>query len=170
MTEAEPIDAEDLYAAYQLQELAKQFKFGRGASVQVSRRQTRFLYYFVAIELLRDVLIRGNHQTSAKGITNAFHVLLQDTNQAVLQLLLDAAIEVVDDYLRQDSDDSVFKEQEFEGDLNSWFKSETLGKGGERTYRLNSLLTTHKAIFGRSAGSQPSPRTLVNQAMTNAHS
>ena len=169
LTETEPIDAEDLYAAYQLQEIARQFNFGRGASVQQSRRQTRFLYYFVAIELLRDVLIRGNHQTSDKGITKAFHILLQDTNQDILQLILDAAIEIVDDYLRQDSDDSVFKEREFEGDLNSWFKSETLGKGGERTYRLNSLLTTHKAIFGRSAGSQPSPRTLVNEAITNAH-
>ena len=168
LTETEPIDAEDLYAAYQLQEMAKQFNFGRGASVQASRRQTRFLYYFVAIELLRDVLIRGNLQISAKGITKAFCALLRDTNQDVLQSLLDAAIEVVDDYLRYDSDDSVFKEREFEGDLNSWFKSESLGKGGERSYRLNSLLTTHKAIFGRSAGSQPSPRLLVTQAITNA--
>ena len=169
LTETEPIDADDLYAAFQLQELAKQYNFGRGATVLLSRRQTRFLYYFVAIELLRDVLIRGNHQTSARGITKAFRALLRDTNQDVLQLILDAAIEVVDDYLRQDSDDSVFKEREFEGDLNSWFKSETLGKGGEKTYRLNSLLTTHKVIFGRSAGSQPSPRTLVDQAITNVH-
>ena len=169
VTEAEPIDADDLYAAYKLQKLAEQFNFGRGAAIQPSRRQTRFLYYFIAVELLRDVLVRGNHQTSPKGVTEAFHALLQHDNQHALQLLLDAAIEVVDEYLRQESEDSVFKESAFEGDLNAWFKSEALGKGTERTYLLNSLLMTHKAIFGRGARGQYSPRDLVNQAITSTH-
>ena len=170
ITETEPIDADDLYAAYKLQKLAEQFKFGRGSAVRPSRRQTRYLYYFVAIELLQDVLIRGNHQNSPKGVTEAFSILLQDGNQDALQLLLDAAIEVVDEYLNQESDDSVFKERDFEGDLNAWFKLETLGKGGERTYRLNSLLTAHKNFFGRGGRGQSSPRELVNQAISNTDS
>ena len=168
ITETEPIDADDLYAAYQLQMLANKFNFGRGASVLPSRRLTRFLFYYVAIELLRDIVIRGNLESSPKGITGAFHALFQDNNQDALQLLLDAAIEVVDEYLSQESDDSVFKETDFEGDLNAWFKSDALGKGGGKTYRLNSLLATHKAIFGRGVRGQPSPRELVNQALSGA--
>ena len=169
ITETEPINADDMYAAHQLQKLATQFNFGRGRTVQSSRRQTRFLYYFVAMDLLRDVLIRGNHEHSIKGMSKAFCTLLEDANQDALQLMLDAAIDVVDEYLTQESDDSVFKESEFEGDLNAWFKSEALGKGGERTYRLDSLMSAHKIVFGRRSGRTPSPRSLVNQAITNVH-
>ena len=170
LTETEPIGADDLYVAYQLQLLAKRFNFGRGATVLPSRRQTRFLYYFVVIELLRDVLIRGNHEASAESITKAFNVLLNEPNQDALRMMLDAAIEVVDEYLSQESEDSVFKEQEFEGNQNSWFKSEALGKGQERTYRLNSLLMAHKTIFGRRVRGEPSPRSLVDAVITSAMS
>ena len=165
LTETEPIGADDLFAAYRLQKLSEQFNFGRKAS-EPSRRQTRFLYYFIVIELLRDVLIRGNHLHTSQGITEAFLDLLQESNQDALQLLLDAAIEVVDEYLSHESDDSVFKEIEFEGDLNAWIKLEAIGKGTDRTYHLNSLLQAHKAIFGRGIRGQPSPRSLVDQAIT----
>lgn len=167
LTETAPIDADDLFAAYQLQEYAKEFNFGRGATVQPSRRLTRFLYYFVTIELLRDVLIRGNHDASEKALTNAFHALLQEPNRDALQTILDAAIEVIDEYLSEEADDSVFKEEEFEGNLNSWLKSEFLGKGSERTGRLNNLLRAHKAIFGRGGRGQPPPRKVVDDAITS---
>ena len=172
ITETEPINADDLYTAYQLQKLAMQFNFGRGTTVQQSRRQTRFLYYFVAIDLLRDVLIRGNHGSSNKTVTEAFQILLQDVNQDTLQLMLDAAIEVINEYMSQESEDSVFKEEGFADNpnLNDWFKLEYLGKGGEKTYRLNSLLAAHKNIFGRKVRGEPSPRSLIDQAMTNAYS
>ena len=168
ITETEPINADDLYAAFRLQVLAGQFMFGRGAKVQPSRRQTRFLYYFVAIELLRDVLIRSNREYSAKKVTEAFQILLDDSNEEILQLMLDAAIEIVDEYLSPASEDSVFKEGEFEGDLNAWFKAEPLGKGGERTYRLNSLMAAHKTIFGRGIRGEPSPRSLIDQTIASA--
>ena len=172
ITETEPINADDLYTAYRLQELAKQFNFGRGTTVQQSRRQTRFLYYFVAIDLLRDVLIRGNHGSSNKTVTEAFQILLQDANQDTLQLMLDAALEVIDEYMNQESEDSVFKEEGFayNPNLNDWFKLEYLGKGGEKTYRLNSLLAAHKNIFGRKVRGELSPRSLIDQAITNVYS
>jgi len=50
--EGEPFGVEDLYAAYLLHTAAETYKFGRGAE-QDSRRQSRFLYYMVVLELLR---------------------------------------------------------------------------------------------------------------------
>ena len=168
ITRDEPISAEDLYAAYQLRELGKQFSFGRGNNVKPSRGMTRYFFYFVSMELLRDVLIREDYDHSPKGVTKAFHILLQGANQGALQLLLDAAIEVVDLYVNRDYENSVFKESGFTGDLNAWFKSEALSLGkGERTYRLNSLLESHKSIFSRAGiGGAPSPRSLIDQAIT----
>lgn len=54
-----PFGAVDLYAAYLLQEATGAMGFGRGA-VKQSRRQTRFLFLMIVIELFRDVLSRFN--------------------------------------------------------------------------------------------------------------
>ena len=165
VTETEKIGVEDLFAAYRLQKSADQFKFGRGADVVPSRRLTRFLYYFVVLELLRDVLIRGQVDHSSPSLTSAFLKLQEDEHHEALRLLLDGAIEVVDEYLNEASEDSVFKEVQFEGHLNGWLKSERLGRNEEGTHRFNALLAAHKAIFGRASGGNPSPRSLVTDAI-----
>ena len=168
ITELEPIDSDDLYAAYRLRQLAEPFKFGRGTEVRPSRRLTRFFYYFVVMELLRDVVIRSGRSGTPKKLTQAFSELIQEGNEEPLELLLNAAIDIVDEYVSRESDDSVFKEEEFDDNLNTWFKLEAIGKNTDKTYRLNSLLTTHKGIFRRATKGQLSPRELVERAITPA--
>ena len=164
--EPNPIDVDDLYAAYRLQGMAGQFNFGRRGS-RLSRRQTRFLYYFVVIDLLRDVCRRKDLDYSEKGLTSAFRALVEDGNEDALDLLLNASIEVIDEYMDEESEDSVFKEQGFADDLSNWLKLERLGRGGDETYHLNSLLSAHKNIFGRGRRGQQSPRDLVSQAVSS---
>ena len=123
----DPFDVNDLYGAYRLKRLADQFKFGRSAE-DPSRRQTRFMFYFVVVEFLRETLIRAkNRAPSTKDQTNALLALLREENQDALQGLLDSAIEVIDEYLNRESDDSLFKEPKFQGDLNTFLKWEQLG-------------------------------------------
>ena len=161
----EPFDVDDLYGAYRLQGLADQFKFGRGAK-DTSRRQTRVLFYFVVLELVRETLIRANNQApSNKEQTNTLLALLQEESQDALQGLLDSAIEVINEYLNRESDDSLFKEPRYQGDLNTFLKTEQLGRRLDSTPFFNSLLTEHKRLFGRRFGGQPSPRELVTQAI-----
>lgn len=161
----EPFDVDDLYGAYRLQGLADQFQFGRGATTP-SRRQTRFMFYFVVLEFVRETLIRANNRApSTKEQTNALLALLQEENQYALQGLLDSAIEVIDEYLNRESYDSLFKEHKFQDDLNAFLKSEQLGKNIDFTPLFNSLLTQHKRLFGRPSGGQPSPRELTTQAI-----
>ena len=160
----EPFGVDDLYAAYRLQKLSDQFKFGRGAQ-EVSRRQTRFLFYFVAIDFLREALIRATRPYSASELTSALLRLLKDANADALQALLDSAIEVVDVYLNQESEDSLYKEPRFQGDLNTFLKWEQLGKNEDSTPFLKSLLSAHKQGFGRRFRGEPSPRDLVIEAI-----
>lgn len=162
-----PIDGDDLYAAYMLQQSAARFNFGRGASVPVSRRQTRFLWYFVVCDLLREVLNWRGRNSTSKGITRAFHALLNPDNQDIYQKLLDSGIEVIDQYLNQESENSVFNEQAFEGDLNGWLKSDRLGKGSDETYRLNTLIATHKFFMGQPFRGEPALRQLVDEAVAS---
>lgn len=160
----EPFGVDDLYAAFRLQKLADGFNFGRGAEVD-SRRQTRFLFYMVVIDFLRETLIRANRPYSRGELTKAFLALLQDENRDALQELLNAAIEVIDVYLNRGSDDSLYKEPRFQGNLNTFLKWEQLGKDEDVTPFFKSLLAFQKGLFGRPTRGQPSPRDLVTQAL-----
>jgi hypothetical protein len=161
----EPFGADDLYAAYLLQAGADELKFGRGA--QTSRRQTRFLFYMVAVDLLRDVLTRTGKNPSLRDLSAA--MIKTFGNPEARAALLDQAVEVIDGYMTQSSDDSVFKEPAYSGtfntDLNGFLKWEKFGRSELDTPRLRSALAMAKSLMGRgSPGSAaPTPRALIQQ-------
>lgn len=161
----DPFGADDLYAAYLLEAAADGLGFGRGA--QASRRQTRFLFYMVAVDLLRDVLSRTGTSPSARDLSAAMIAVLLST--ATRDHLLEAAVEVIDSYLNQASDDSVFKEPAylvaFNADLNRFLKWEKLGKSETETPRLRGGLAIAKQLMGRGAGGQPSPRQVIQSTV-----
>lgn len=160
----EPFGVDDLYGAYRLQGLAEQFKFGRRAELP-SRGQTRPLFYFVVLEFLREALIRANKGYSPRELTQSLMTLLRGENLDALQGLLDSAIEVVDEYLNRESDDSIYKEPAFRDDVFRFLKWGQLGKNEDVTPIFKSLLSAHKRLFGRRTGGQPSPRELVTQVI-----
>ena len=161
----EPFGVDDIYASYRLKGMADQFRFGRRAEIP-SRGLTRYLFYFVVLEFLRETLIRANRTHFAGELTRALLILYQEENQEALQGLLDSAIEVVDEYLNPDSDDSMHKEPEFQNDVFRFLKSERLGKNEDFAPLFKSLLSEHKRLFGRRVAGQASPRDLVTQAIT----
>ena len=160
-----PFGVDDLYVAYRLGKLADQFRFGRGAE-KVSRRQTRFLFYFITLDFLRDTLNRASGSYSSDELTKCLLTLLHENNQNGLQALLHSPLEVLDDYFDQSSDDAIYREPGFLGDLNTFLKWEQLGRNENATPCFKSLLSMHKNFFGRSGGGQASPRELVTQAIT----
>jgi len=164
--DAEPFGAEDLYAAYLLQKASNYYGFGRGAP-RPSRRQTRFLFYMVALDVLRDVLIRmESREPSLKELSKALNVLLGPENEAAKDSLLDTAIEVIDEYLTSGTEDCVFGEPAFQNafnnDLNGYLKWEQLGK--ERSsphFRVLLSVTKHSMGHGR----HTSPRRIIERAL-----
>jgi hypothetical protein len=163
-----PFGASDLYAAYLLQQSAERYGFGRGAEKQ-SRRQTRFLFYMIAVDLLRDAVSRAGMPTHLRNLSKAMIATLRDdrANEA----LLDQAAEIIDSYFTQGSDDSVFEEASFKNtfnlDLNAFLKSEQLGKSEQATPRLRGALAVGKQVLGRTIAGQPSPRQIITQAVSN---
>ena len=161
----ERIDVDDMYAAYRLQKMADQFKFGRRPE-KASRGLTKYLFYFVVLEFLRETLIRANRSHSNPELTKALLSLDREENQEALEALLYAAIEVIDEYMSRESDDSVFKEPEFQDDVFRFLKSDRLGRNDDFAPFLKSLVSEHKRLFGRRRGAgQSSPRDLVAQAV-----
>ena len=166
MTEGEEaIGVDDLYASYRLQAMADPFEFGRRAKVP-SRGLTKYLFYFVVLEFLRETLIRANLSHSNRDLTKALLCLDREENEEALEGILYSAVEVIDEYLNRESDDSIFREPEFQDDVFRFLKSDRLGRNEDFAPLLRSLLSAHKRLFGRRGGAgQPSPRDLVAQAI-----
>lgn len=162
--EGEPFGVHDLYAAFRLQESADRLGFGRG-SRKTSRRQTRYLFYLVATDLLRDVMIRSSLPTTASSITDAFLRLFSAGHEDAARELIDAAVGVIDEYLTQGEEDSVFTDPTFKDkfnlDLNGFLKWEGLAKG-DNTPSFNNIMAINKRTMGRG---QLSPREIIAQAI-----
>jgi hypothetical protein len=159
---------DDLYAAHRLDRAASDFKFGRAAE-KASRRQSRFLFYMVFVDLLKGTLLSAGKPNRPKDITVAMLSLFQLEHADALHQLLHHSIEVIDEYLTEGTDDSVFSEpsfrQDYNGDLNSFLKSEQLGKTEEFTPQFRSLLAGTKRIMGRGRSGEASPRELILRAI-----
>lgn len=159
---------EDVYAAYLLDSAAQGYHFGRGAA-KLSRRQTRFLFFLVAIELLRDVLRLSGQETTNRSVTEALLRLFTPGNEAAQEEFLNQAVGVVDEYMTDPGEETIFNEPafstQFNRDLNGFLKSELLGKNREGCPRFFDLLAVTRKAMGRG---NPSPRDVIAKGIKPA--
>ena len=159
----EDFGLDDLYAASQLYKAGRRFKFGRGAEKQ-QRGQTRYLFYMLTVELLKDCFIAAGRASTNKNITIALLKLFKAENEEVLNALLDYAISIADDYLTLGHEYCVFKEPKYlekGSDLNSFLKWDQLGRGNESTPLLNNLLSQYKIAMKGGIGGQTKYRDMI---------
>lgn len=159
----EDFGLDDLYAASQLYKAGRRFKFGRGAEKQ-QRGQTRYLFYMLTVELLKDCFIAAGSVSTNKNITIALLKLFKTENDEVLNALLDYAISIADDYLTLGHEYCVFKEPKYlekGSDLNSFLKWDQLGRGNQATPLLNNLLSQYKIAMKGGIGGQKKYRDMI---------
>lgn len=159
----EDFGLDDLYAASQLYKASRRFKFGRGAEKQ-QRGQTRYLFYMLTVELLKDCFIAAGRVSTNKNITLALLKLFKAENEEVLNALLDYAISIADDYLTLGHEYCVFKEPKYlekGSDLNSFLKWDQLGRGNQATPLLNNLLSQYKIAMKGGIGGQKKYRDMI---------
>lgn len=156
---------EDLYACYLLQAAADELGFGRGG--QMSRRQSRFLFYMVVVNLLRDVL--GGLQLPIDNRATSLAVARVLEDESARAALLEQAVELIDTYFTHGSDESVFEEpalrHTFNGDLNAFLKAERLGRSMDFSPKLFEGLALTKRAMGRAFGGQPSARDIMGAVL-----
>jgi len=160
-------DAEDLYAAHKLSQCAESYQFGRAANKKETRRQTRFLFFMVALDLLRDVLLKDGKDVTHKNVTRALLSLFRDEEQQAATALFDMAAEFIDEYLNPKAEEGASKEPSFGNNLNGYLKSEQVGKTKAFSPNFFNLLDVYKKSMGRRLGGQPSPRDIIVQALSN---
>lgn len=160
-----PFGIEDLYASYLLQAAADGLGFGRGG--QMSRRQSRFIFYMITVNLLKDVLGKQQLAIDNRAVSLALARVLKD--EIAKAALLENAVELIDTYFTQGSEESVFEEpalrNTFNGDLNAFLKAERFGRSLDFTPKLFEGLALTKRAMGRVMGGQPSARVSIATAL-----
>ncbi|HCY64269.1 MAG TPA: abortive phage resistance protein [Oxalobacteraceae bacterium] len=139
---------EAMYAAYLLQRLADRYNFGR-ASEKQSRALTRFLFYMVAIDLLRNFLLMQDMAHDSEEISR---VIAKLDKSGLLQEIGTTSIDLIDDYFRQGAEDSLFDEPGFRKtqEIRSFLMSEKLGRDDQHSPGLKAQLNYARRDFRRS--------------------
>ena len=85
------------------------------------------------------------------------------------EALFDVAIEVIDTYLTQGGDNSLFHEPAYKNtfyfDLNAYLMWEKLGKTEADSPRMRAQLAATKMFMGQKMGGRPSRRELITAAL-----
>ncbi|MBY3333977.1 AIPR family protein [Rhizobium laguerreae] len=164
--------ARDLYAAYLLYESGRRKGFGRGGST--ARRQTKFLYYFILINLLRNALEGSQLPSGLVDVTSAAISLFDKENDAG-RLLEDLGAGLIDSYMTESDENSVFREPRFRDptgfnfDLNAFLKWDQLGRNLEHTPRLQAQLHFTKMFMGMSQASARTARRMIADHLTSSN-
>jgi len=79
--------------------------------------------------------------------------------------LTDAALNVIDEYMTKENEDSVFAEPKYNEDLNNFLKWDKLGKGTDFTPKLSNLIAFTKRDMRRSVGGQQAARDTISAAI-----
>jgi len=164
--ESQSFGQEEVYACYLLQKVANKIKFGRNAELP-SRGQTRYLFYYVLTDLIKDILINASRPFGLKDITNAVISIFESENEAT-EGLINIALNVIDNYLADGNPDSLFTESEYlrTRDLNNFLKWEKLGKGRDFTPKFEQLLFANKFLMGQSLAGQKSVRNQILEVIS----
>lgn len=156
---------EEIFACYLLQRIANQIKFGRSTD-KPSRGQTRYLFYYILTDLIKDILINNSKPHGLKELTDAVIKIFKDESDSSKNLI-NIALNVIDNYLADGTQDSLFTEPEFirTKDLNNFLKWEKLGKGREFTPKFEQLLFANKYLMGQSLSGQQSVRQQIGSIL-----
>ncbi|HCB99620.1 MAG TPA: hypothetical protein DEP42_00115 [Ruminococcaceae bacterium] len=165
----EPFGVDDLYAAYLLQLAGDEQKFGRQGNL--ARRQTRFLFYFIVVRLLKYCMIRSGISVNDREVSQSIIKVLK--NPDAYELLITTASSVIDDYMSRDFEDNVFKEplmiEKFNSDLNAFLKIDGLGKQGQSPNLYDRIHMAEALLNHRIGGTKPIEliKSVINHDLNN---
>ena len=171
----EAITPEDLYAAHLLKEAGNRIGCGR-RSQQLSRKQSRFLFYYVVTGILKRTFRFVNINTSNTMVTKVL-ISLNETYPASFDKLVSRGTDLIDEYLTQVEntgeiatvafEEPAFK-NEYNGDLNAFLKSPKLGKEDGSPNLLSLLLNYGRILVGETTEEGPM-RKIIKEAAESSN-
>lgn len=161
-----PFGVTELYSCFLLHNEADKQGFGRGAK-KSTRALSRFLFYMVIIDLVKDVLNNVQSPTDNRSVAVAVAKIFQQDESR--SMLVDSAVTLIDRYFTQDSEESIFKEPSFQneanGNLNAFLKAEVFGRNLDHTPKLKEALSIEKRYMRRAYRDDVSASSVIESAL-----
>src|ERR1700749_3854807 len=154
ITESDYFGVQELYASYLLHKLTKELNFGRGTDFP-TRGQTRYLFSFVFMHLLKDVMVYAGMTTEANDLSRAVIKVLQDAQSEAAKNLYNSGLQVVDGYMTTGMENSISTEPKYTGDSNAFLKDVKLGKSDDFSPKLINLIALQKQVWLLPMGNMP---------------
>lgn len=167
IVESDSFGVADLYACYLLLKLTKKLNFGRGTS-EPKRGQTRYLFCFATMNLLKDVMTYSGIDTSPSGLTKAIIAVLSDFDSEAAQNLSSSAVQIIDDYMTKEMEDSIYSEPKNLGDSNAFLKGDKIGKSDDYSPKLMTLIALQKHLLRRPMGKSPAMSKAIVDSIKEA--
>ena len=169
-----PFGVPDLHAAYKIQCVADDIRFGRQSNLN-TRRQSRFLFYHVIMRMLHNVILLTpelhSPNVSSSVLTDAVLKLTKQGAETQFEILRNAALAVIDQYLTPGGDNSAQNEESLVkagSDMGSFLKADRLGTP-EHSPLLVQLLAQYNQAFASIPmlmyEGNPTQRAFVAQAL-----
>lgn len=158
--ESDYFATEEIYASYLLLQLTKKLNFGRGRDFP-TRGQTRYLFCFILIKLLKDVMVYASLSTDPKSVSQAIIKILIDSESEASKNLYNSVLQAIDEYMTSGMENSIFTEPKFTGDSNAFLKDTKIGKNEDYSPKLINLIALQKQILRRPMINMPAMSEII---------
>jgi len=168
----DPFGANDLLAAYYLMKITHDSGFGRGAK-EVTRRQTKYLFYSIFIGLLKWIMDSGGFRISLRDISKTVVYLSNEDQKDLLNKFVNSVLVVIDGYFNNADKKSIYTEesyQSFNSNLNSYLKWERIGKSENDCPNLYFKIEVAKMFLQNKNGTNKSLYDMIVDTISNCNS
>lgn len=164
-----PFCADDIFAAYTLKNTATNCGFTDKKHPKAeTRSKTRYVFYFVFVFILSNILKKyKGEKPLLSDLTCAIINLhsagsISDNASAIFELCR-VSCEAIDEYMTYDEDGnfSIFMEENYKGDFNTFLKSNNLGSKKHSPLLLNLLDDVNRVLSRPSVGQEKSPSEVI---------
>lgn len=138
---------DDLYASFQLQQVSKEYGFGiRRATIPTkdSRRRSKFLFYFIVIELIKFII--PNKKDLDSNQLSCISKYILSAEKSTISIIYQNAAEFIDEYINEEqSVNSISTEPNFNS-IDNFLKHKKLGRDRCFSPNLFANLETYKRV------------------------
>lgn len=164
-----PFGVDDIFAAYILKKAAANYGFGDKRHPKAgTRSKTTYVFYFVFVFILSNILKKYKKERPLRSeltqaIINLDSAGSTSDNTSAISELYRVSIEAIDEYMTDDEDttSSIFKEENYKGDLNTFLKSNNLGNDKHSPLLLDLLNDMNRVLSRPSVGQEKSPSEII---------
>jgi hypothetical protein len=161
IVESDHFGTNELYASYLLFQLTKKLNFGRNRDFP-TRGQTKYLFCFIFIKLLKDVMVYAAMDIEQGYISKAVIKLLSDSDSEAAINIYNSALQVIDEYMTNGMENSVYTEPKYTGDSNAFLKDTKIGKSDDYSPKLVNLIALQKQFLRMPmAGNPPLSKVIL---------